>query len=92
MIKKYKQWLMRIIILIKQRLEYHCAMLRTTGEAGIGNVVEAVRHARTVNKEIKRFSAKRIEGWYNSRRPFCASHGQYRNGNCLKVRPQRSER
>ncbi len=28
-------------------------MLRTKGEAGTGNVVEAVRHARTVQKQIK---------------------------------------
>ncbi len=30
------------------------AMLRTKGEAGTGNVVEAVRHARTVYSEIRR--------------------------------------
>jgi pyridoxal 5'-phosphate synthase pdxS subunit len=30
------------------------AMLRTKGEAGTGNVVEAVRHARTVYGEIRR--------------------------------------
>lgn len=29
-------------------------MIRTKGEAGTGNVVEAVRHARTVNAEIRR--------------------------------------
>ena len=29
-------------------------MLRTKGEAGTGNVVEAVRHARAVGREIKR--------------------------------------
>lgn len=29
-------------------------MLRTKGEAGTGNVVEAVRHARTVNQGIRR--------------------------------------
>merc|ERR1711912_103046 len=28
--------------------------LRTKGEAGTGNIVEAVRHARTVQREIKR--------------------------------------
>lgn len=28
-------------------------MLRTKGEAGTGNVVEAVRHARSVQKEIR---------------------------------------
>jgi pyridoxal 5'-phosphate synthase pdxS subunit len=29
-------------------------MLRTKGEAGTGNIVEAVRHARSVNSEVKR--------------------------------------
>ena len=28
-------------------------MIRTKGEAGTGNVVEAVRHIRTLNKHIK---------------------------------------
>ncbi len=28
-------------------------MIRTKGEAGTGNVVEAVRHARTMWKEIR---------------------------------------
>jgi len=32
------------------------AFLRTKGEAGTGNVVEAVRHARAVNSEIKRLT------------------------------------
>jgi pyridoxal 5'-phosphate synthase pdxS subunit len=32
-------------------------MLRTKGEAGTGNVVEAVRHARTVQKEIRMLGA-----------------------------------
>jgi len=32
------------------------AMLRTKGEAGTGNIVEAVRHARTVNSQIKRLT------------------------------------
>merc|ERR1712127_100899 len=32
------------------------AMLRTKGEAGTGNIVEAVRHARTVQSDIKQLS------------------------------------
>jgi len=31
-------------------------MIRTKGEAGTGNVVEAVRHARAVQREIKRLT------------------------------------
>ena len=34
-------------------------MLRTKGEAGTGNVVEAVRHGRTVQREIKMVSGAR---------------------------------
>jgi len=37
-----------------RRIAEGCAMLRTKGEAGTGNVVEAVRHARTVNAQIKK--------------------------------------
>jgi pyridoxal 5'-phosphate synthase pdxS subunit len=33
------------------------AMIRTKGEAGTGNVVEAVRHARTVHAEIRRLQS-----------------------------------
>jgi pyridoxal 5'-phosphate synthase pdxS subunit len=32
-------------------------MLRTKGEAGTGNVVEAVRHARQVQKELRMVQA-----------------------------------
>lgn len=37
-----------------RRLSEGAAMLRTKGEAGTGNVVEAVRHARAVYGEIRR--------------------------------------
>jgi len=36
-----------------RRIAEGASMLRTKGEAGTGNVVEAVRHARAVNREIK---------------------------------------
>ena len=36
-----------------RRIGEGCAMLRTKGEAGTGNVVEAVRHARAVQREIR---------------------------------------
>ena len=32
-------------------------MIRTKGEAGTGNVIEAVRHMRTINDEIARLAA-----------------------------------
>jgi len=37
-----------------RRISEGAAMIRTKGEAGTGNVVEAVRHARAVHREIKR--------------------------------------
>lgn len=37
-----------------RRIGEGAAMLRTKGEAGTGNVVEAVRHARAVQREIKK--------------------------------------
>lgn len=39
-----------------RRIAEGAAMLRTKGEAGTGNVVEAVRHARAVSREIKRLT------------------------------------
>lgn len=40
-----------------RRLAEGAAMLRTKGEAGTGNVVEAVRHARSVYSEIRRLQS-----------------------------------
>jgi pyridoxal 5'-phosphate synthase pdxS subunit len=37
-----------------RRVAEGAAMIRTKGEAGTGNVVEAVRHARTVQRDIRR--------------------------------------
>merc|ERR1719182_1004565 len=37
-----------------RRIAEGASMIRTKGEAGTGNVVEAVRHARQVQRDIKR--------------------------------------
>ena len=37
-----------------RRIAEGAAMIRTKGEAGTGNVVEAVRHARQMNRDIRR--------------------------------------
>jgi pyridoxal 5'-phosphate synthase pdxS subunit len=42
-----------------RRVGEGAAMIRTKGEAGTGDVVEAVRHARAVLGEIRRLSTKR---------------------------------
>ena len=44
-----------------RRISEGAAMIRTKGEAGSGNIVEAVRHMRTVMTEIKRVTRLDIE-------------------------------
>ncbi|MHB1361694.1 MAG: pyridoxal 5'-phosphate synthase lyase subunit PdxS [Thermoleophilia bacterium] len=40
-----------------RRISEGAAMIRTKGEAGTGNVVEAVRHMRTINGEMKQLTS-----------------------------------
>ncbi len=40
-----------------RRIGEGAAMIRTKGEAGTGNVVEAVRHMRTINDEVARIAS-----------------------------------
>lgn len=42
-----------------RRIAEGAAMIRTKGEAGTGNIVEAVRHMRRVQKEMKRLTTLR---------------------------------
>lgn len=42
-----------------RRIGEGAAMIRTKGEAGSGNVVEAVRHMRTIQKEMKQLTVLR---------------------------------
>ncbi len=44
-----------------RRIAEGAAMIRTKGEAGTGNVVEAVRHMRTMNREIRQLAAMPVE-------------------------------
>ena len=44
-----------------RRIGEGAAMIRTKGEAGTGNVVEAVRHMRTVQKQLKRLTTLRAD-------------------------------
>ena len=44
-----------------RRIGEGAAMIRTKGEAGTGNIVEAVRHARAVMGEIRRLTTMRPE-------------------------------
>ncbi|KIW20649.1 pyridoxine biosynthesis protein pyroA [Exophiala spinifera] len=45
-----------------RRIAEGAAMIRTKGEAGTGDVVEAVKHMRTVNRDIARARAALAEG------------------------------
>ncbi len=47
-----------------RRIAEGAAMIRTKGEAGTGNVVEAVRHMRLIQKEIRELQTKRPEELY----------------------------
>ncbi len=49
-----------------RRVAEGAAMLRTKGEAGTGNVVEAVRHARTVYGEIRRLQNMSTDELYTA--------------------------
>lgn len=44
-----------------RRIAEGAAMIRTKGEAGTGNVVEAVRHMRTMNREIRQLVSMPLE-------------------------------
>ena len=46
-----------------RRIGEGAAMIRTKGEAGTGDVIEAVRHARSVLGEIRRLQAMPSEEW-----------------------------
>ncbi|MBW2975177.1 pyridoxal 5'-phosphate synthase lyase subunit PdxS [Candidatus Woesearchaeota archaeon] len=45
-----------------RRIKEGAAMIRTKGEAGTGNIIEAVRHIRTVNEEIAALKDKNLKG------------------------------
>ena len=47
-----------------RRIAEGAAMIRSKGEAGTGNVVEAVRHMRSISGEIRRLAAMRPDELY----------------------------
>src|SRR3989339_1368451 len=54
-----------------RRIGEGAAMIRTKGEAGTGNVVEAVRHMRTMNREIRQLLNMPVEEVVG----FCKTNG-----------------
>ncbi|KAJ1617110.1 putative pyridoxine biosynthesis SNZERR-like protein [Pavlovales sp. CCMP2436] len=54
-----------------RRIAEGATMIRTKGEAGTGNVVNAVHHARAMNKEIRRLTSMDPDEMFN----FAKDHG-----------------
>ena len=57
-----------------RRIGEGAAMIRTKGEAGTGNVVEAVRHMRTVTNEMRRLSTMSDEQLMSAARDLAAPY------------------
>lgn len=57
-----------------RRIGEGAAMIRTKGEAGTGNVVEAVRHMRAMTAEIKRLKTLSREQWMTTARDLKAPY------------------
>ena len=49
-----------------RRIAEGAAMIRTKGEAGSGNIVEAVRHIRTIVREMKQLTVLGREEWVHA--------------------------
>lgn len=50
-------------------------MIRTKGEAGTGDVVQAVKHMRTIQSEIRRVACLRDDELYDLAKEYQVSHG-----------------
>jgi pyridoxal biosynthesis lyase PdxS len=75
-----------------RRIAEGAAMLRTKGEAGTGNVVEAVRHARAVSRQIRQvWGVFRAPRWRVLDMPatwlFCDPHVLYMPATWLNATP-----
>jgi pyridoxal 5'-phosphate synthase pdxS subunit len=57
-----------------RRISEGAAMMRTKGEAGTGNIVEAVRHIRAVNAGIRRLQSMREDELYVAARDLRAPY------------------
>jgi pyridoxal 5'-phosphate synthase pdxS subunit len=57
-----------------RRISEGAAMIRTKGEAGTGNVVEAVRHMRTVTSEVRRLTTLSDEELVTTAKELGASY------------------
>jgi pyridoxal 5'-phosphate synthase pdxS subunit len=57
-----------------RRIAEGAAMIRSKGEAGTGNVVEATRHMRSIRSEISRLSGLQPEELYSAAKELGASY------------------
>ncbi|HMA34829.1 MAG TPA: pyridoxal 5'-phosphate synthase lyase subunit PdxS [Chloroflexia bacterium] len=57
-----------------RRINEGAAMIRTKGEAGTGNVVEAVRHMRAVQSEIRRLQALAPDELFHAAKELAAPY------------------
>jgi pyridoxal 5'-phosphate synthase pdxS subunit len=79
-----------------RRIAEGAAMIRTKGEAGSGNIVEAVRHIRTIVKEMKQLTVLGPKSWWPSRRNcklhlnWCNTAPNTANCRCRIFRPAAS--
>ena len=71
-----------------RRIAEGAAMIRTKGEAGTGDVIQAVRHMRTINGEMKAVQSAREDELFNRAKelqvPFELLDFAHKNG-CLPV-------
>jgi pyridoxal 5'-phosphate synthase pdxS subunit len=58
-----------------RRINEGAAMMRTKGEPGTGNIVEAVRHIRSVNGSIRALAALRQDELFAAAKDLGAPHG-----------------
>ena len=57
-----------------RRIEEGASMIRTKGEPGTGDVVQAVRHMRKMNQEIARITSMREDKLYNQAKELQVSY------------------
>lgn len=57
-----------------RRIEEGASMIRTKGEPGTGDVVQAVRHMRKMNQEIARITSMREDELYNQAKELQVSY------------------
>ena len=58
-----------------RRIEEGAALMRTKGEAGTGDVIQAVRHLRAINSEIRLIQSLREDELHNKAKELQVSYG-----------------